>query len=118
DVKILTNSGLSTLSKYQIVEKEFKPFTYSTGSDSLAQKGVVFTRINIPEIGNIDVYNTHLQAANSKKDSKLYKFIGNFIPGFTWSNVEIRKSQNRELIDFVNKNDVGNPTFLIGDFNM
>jgi len=96
------NSGLTTLSKYEIAETEFKPFSYSTmfSSDQLARKGVMLTRLKVPNIGYIDIYNTHTQSNSHTADHIT------------------RLAQNAEIVDFVLKHDKGYPTFILGDFNM
>jgi len=90
-------SGLMLLSKYKIVEYDFKEFSMCKEADCFAKKGVLFTRIFFPEIGEVDIYNTHYQAESE--------------------NGEIRKGQNREFYEIYKQKDKGNLTILLGDFN-
>ena len=54
-------------------------------------------RINVPQIGNVDIYNTHYQATIQAED--------------------LRVMDNKEFSILFAKNDVGNPTIATGDFN-
>lgn len=94
---LAAGSGLGSLSKYQIVKKAFKRFTQCSGTDCLSNKGVFFMRVNVPVIGDVDVYNTHYQASPEKED--------------------IRISDNKDLAELLKQNEVGNLTILTGDFN-
>jgi endonuclease/exonuclease/phosphatase family metal-dependent hydrolase len=90
-------SGLGSLTKYPIVKKGFKKFSQCAGSDCMSNKGVFFMRINVPPIGDVDIYNTHYQAISDKED--------------------IRVSDNKELQELLRQNEAGNLTILTGDFN-
>jgi len=119
-IKILTNSGLTTLSKYQVIEQDFRPFSFSTISDSLAKKGVMFTRIVHPQIGEIDVYDTHYQAGGAEKDFKpspLKRLVSLFNPGYDLPKDIVRMSQTRDFSSLLQKHEKGNPTVIMGDFN-
>jgi exonuclease III len=94
---LAAGSGLGLLSKYPIVKTNFKRFSQCSGSDCLSNKGVFFTRIKVPAIGEVDLYNTHYQADISKED--------------------IRISDNKELEELLKQNESGNLTILTGDFN-
>ncbi|MFN8670707.1 MAG: endonuclease/exonuclease/phosphatase family protein [Candidatus Sericytochromatia bacterium] len=91
------NAGLTTLSKYSIVKKDYIKFSECEGADCYSNKGVFFVRFNVPNFGEIDVYNTHYQASAK--------------------NENIRITDNREFEMLVKRNDVGNPTIMTGDFN-
>lgn len=90
-------SGLSTLSRYEIIEYDYMEFASCDEEDCFANKGVLFTRIRVSAFGDIDVYNTHYQA-----DSEYS---------------EIRKGQNKEFFKFFEQKDSGNLTIIAGDFN-
>lgn len=117
----LLNSGLATFSQYEIVESGFKPFTYGSHADALAQKGVSFSRIKIPGGGMVDVYNTHFQAAKDHPRSKLdevwFKGMAQIFPGYDMPRDEIRAHDAQVLIDYVKANDKGYPVLIMGDFN-
>ncbi len=120
DQRLLT-SGLSTFSAYEIVASDFKPFHYSSHADALAQKGVSFSRLNIPGVGLIDVYNTHFQAMKDKADGAaekaLLKATSWIIPGFDMPRDEIRAHNAQILLDLIKEKDQGNPILVLGDFN-
>lgn len=117
----LLNSGLTTLSKYEIVEQAFKPFAYASHADALAQKGVSFTRVRLPEGQMLDVYNTHFQAMRDKADApheKLgLKIMGLLFPGYAMPRDEIRAHDAEVLKAFVEEHDAGHPVIITGDFN-
>lgn len=91
------NSGLTSFSKFALVKKDFFKFSMCSGADCYSNKGVSFMRLSVPNLGEIDLYNTHYQAIESKED--------------------IRVNDNREFEMLLKKNDVGNPTIITGDFN-
>lgn len=62
------NGGLAALSAYPIVLRKFVPFKRAHGSDALANKGVLLTRVKHPVFGEIDFYTTHMQAAYKSPD--------------------------------------------------
>lgn len=121
------SSGLTMLSKHKMLDTDFHEFSFSSGTDKLSRKGVIFTRIDVPGVGPIDIYNTHLQAdADTASDivnalsfasvllSPALSLFGSSPP----SPEAIRKTQIDEIADFVKKHDQGNPTFFTGDFNL
>ena len=57
-----TDAGLLTLSRFPILKSEYLPFPYGCFSDSMAQKGVLYTKIKIKDT-YIQLFNTHLQAS-------------------------------------------------------
>lgn len=92
-------SGLTSFSKYQVVKKGFKKFSECSGADCFSNKGVFFMRLNVPQLGQIDLYNTHYQAQTGESEE------------------QIRVASNKEFADFVKQNEVGNLTIITGDFN-
>jgi endonuclease/exonuclease/phosphatase family metal-dependent hydrolase len=90
--------GLTVLSKHAMAAPSFRPYRKCATSDCLAEKGILFTRIDVPQIGPVDVYDTHLQAHEPYELTRI--------------------EQIKDLVAFVKENDLGNPTFLLGDFNM
>ncbi len=94
----ITTSGLFTLTNFAQDEVDFAPFEQEATWDRFANKGVLFTRLRVPGVGCVDVYNTHYQAENPYG--------------------KIREHDNGVLAALVKKHDTGWPTFLLGDFNM
>ncbi|MEK7434630.1 MAG: hypothetical protein AABZ74_15965 [Cyanobacteriota bacterium] len=90
-------AGLTSFSKFPLVKKDFIKFSQCSGADCFSNKGVLFMRLKVPVIGEIDIYNTHYQAIESKED--------------------LRVDGNREFGMLLKRNDVGNPTIITGDFN-
>ena len=77
-------SGLLILSKHPIGEGTFRRFRTRSLPDSLAAKGMILARICVPEAGEIDVVNTHLQAwrrpeVRSRQLGELERFVGDFV---------------------------------------
>ena len=93
--KILS-SGLLILSRYPIVESATVRYSRCSGFDCFAAKGAVMARIDLPWAGEIDVYDTHLNAGGKDR---------------------IRDSQVMELMMFMVKHSTNRPVVLIGDFN-
>lgn len=93
-------SGLTSLSKHPIIEYDYKEFSSCLSFDCWANKGILFTRIQLPGVGPIDVYNTHYQASQYGSEF-----------------VDIRLSDNQDLYEFYQKHNEGYLTIISGDFN-
>ncbi len=117
----LLTSGLTTLSTYDIVETDFKAFTYASHADALAEKGVSFTRVRLPEGELLDVYNTHFQAMRDKADApheKLgLKIMSLLFSGYDMPRDDIRAHDAEVLKAFIEEKDAGHPVIITGDFN-
>ena len=103
-LNIRQDSGLIILSKYPIIEGSAMTYSSSSGSDRLANKGVVYARIQISssEGDYIHVFNTHIQAHDYG---------------------ETRLAQISELSDFIyeiikSDKDYIRPILIVGDFNV
>lgn len=93
-------SGLYVLSKYPIIRNDFRQFGNCTVADCLARKGVLFTRIDHPTLGAVDVYTTHYQAEAKPVAEKI--------------RIE---EDNKVMQEFVGQNNSPYPTIITGDFN-
>lgn len=93
-------SGLMVLSRFPIVETDFMPFPGLAPPDLLANKGVLFARVQHPEIGYLDLYNTHYQS-RQQPDA---------------ANIRIH-SNNATLKQLLLKHHQYHPTIIGGDFN-
>lgn len=62
-----TDSGLLTMSRFPILESEFQPYTYGVFSDSVSNKGVLYTKILIKDMV-LHLFNTHMQASYISTD--------------------------------------------------
>ena len=103
-LNIRQDSGLIILSKYPIIESSAMTYSSSSGSDRLANKGVVYARIQVSssEGDYLHVFNTHIQAHDYS---------------------ETRLAQISELMDFISKiiksdKDHIRPILIVGDFNV
>ena len=91
------NSGLMIVSKYPITQIATHVFNKCSGADCFASKGVVVATIKHPTLGEIDVFNSHL---NARKNNK------------------VKWSQWGQLLQFVKDHiQVGRLALFAGDFN-
>lgn len=103
----LVGSGKFIASAYPITEKFFYRYKV-TGDwykfwegDWWAGKGCALARIEIPNVGVIDFYNTHIQAGYGNPN---YRYV--------------KEAQLKELATFVNASFWNeHPVFIVGDFN-
>lgn len=94
-------SGLFIMSKFPIIKKEFLYFKNCTSYDCMDSKGVLFIRVKHPELGPVDIYNTHYQSENTPTGSK------------------IRLTDNNKAMQTIyDHNKSIFPVVLMGDFNM
>lgn len=91
------DSGLITLSKYPILRVKRLVFKACTGFDCFSRKGALLTTIKVPSIGEIDIYNTHLNAGKNKK---------------------VKYTQLEQLYKFIRKYSSNRPAVILGDFNI
>ena len=91
--------GLSTLSKYPIVEFERISWTDCNGTDCLTPKGFSYARIQLAREVFIDVYNVHATAQDDR-------------------NATIARQKNiNQLKAYIKKYSAGKPLLIMGDFN-
>ena len=95
---IYNNGGIFIVSKFPILSQDIYIFKNSSGSDSLANKGILYSKIDIK--GHIvNIFTTHLQA---------------------WPEAyKIRKRQIHELLSFAKNKNISKKEIVIitGDFN-
>jgi len=91
------DAGLTVVSKHPIVRVLTKKYSRCTGTDCLANKGVMLATVKHPTIGEIDVYNTHLNAGFSAKAK--------------WDQIA-------ELVAFIRAQGPGRRVIIGGDFNL
>ena len=96
--KVGLGSGLLNFSSFKVIKKDFVKFQSCLGIDCMAAKGILFTRIELASGKVIDIFNTHLQAGGKHS--------------------EARKGQLSQIASFIKSYDQGNPTILMGDFNI
>jgi endonuclease/exonuclease/phosphatase family metal-dependent hydrolase len=109
--KFMCDGGLLTLSRFPIIESKYREFRYCVLSDSLSNKGILYSKIKIRD-SNVIVFNTHLQAS----------YFGS--PQYLWNiSVQTRLDHIDELCEFVKEIlstthvDEATTVLLMGDFN-
>ena len=104
----IVGSGLWILSQYPIVKSDKLPFGEDrcAGYDCYANKGVAYVQIQVPNIGPVDIFSTHM---NSKKSS-----------GVSDEKVWIaQRKQIQVAHHFLGKNSNAKiPIIFSGDFNV
>jgi len=104
-----TDSGLAVLSRFPIAEYEFKLFPYSMtySVDALASKGVLYAKIDLPNMTALHGFNTHLNAYYEKNDGPKREIA--------------QKAQIEFMIEFIKEKtrNIGadDKVLLCGDFN-
>ena len=93
------DSGLMILSKFPIQERAEVKYKSCAGADCFSHKGVVYARIQVPVLGDIDVYATHTNASDKHAD--------------------VRLKQTKQIVDFVRQHsgDGKRPVVFMGDLN-
>ena len=91
--------GLSTLSKYPIVEFKRVAWADCNGADCLTPKGFSYARIQLAKAVFIDVYNVHATAQDDQ-------------------NATVARQKNiNQLKTYIKKYSAGRPLLIMGDFN-
>lgn len=91
--------GLSTLSKYPIVNFERVAWKACNGADCLTPKGFSFSRVQLAKDVFVDVYNVHATAQDDLKATRA-------------------RAQNlQQLAAYVEETSADQPLLLMGDFN-
>ncbi len=107
--KLIGNSGLITLSRFEISKGDFFSFSRRSGIEAFVRKGALFTEIIHPSIGPIHVWNVHLASPPESINKRLTT---------DEKAGEIRTEQFAELRRWISRSanqDI--PILLFGDFN-
>jgi endonuclease/exonuclease/phosphatase family metal-dependent hydrolase len=110
--KSVIDAGLIILSRFPILESEFRPFKYTVLACTLVEKGILYSKIKIKDT-NLIIFNTHLQATYFQTKNGLFD-----------SCVKTRISHIEETCEFIREIiDGRNITaedriILLGDFNV
>ena len=70
-----SDAGLLTISKYPIINSDFVVYKFPpVGDDAIAQKGVLYTEIDLSEIGGhkLHLFHSHFQASYFGKGVPLW----------------------------------------------
>jgi endonuclease/exonuclease/phosphatase family metal-dependent hydrolase len=109
-LRLLNQSGLVTLSRYPIVEREMLTFSRSCGLERFVSKGVLFTRILRTPTRCVDIYNLHM--ISLPEGTARY-----FAQDEETNNV--RAHQLAELEGWIRvRRRKGIPAVVLGDFNV
>ncbi len=92
----LSPSGLLIISRWPIVEIHQHIFSRCGLNDCVANKGVIHARVRLEGVGDIDIYDTHMDA--SSRDGLLNHQVG-------------------EILEFISATRGSGPLILAGDFN-
>lgn len=94
---LFLKNGLATVSRFPILESLSYRFTAESGIQALAEKGALFTVLELSASEHMHVWNVHLQSGDS--------------------SATIRDKQVKELCDWIEEQDDGSPLLVLGDFN-
>lgn len=97
----LQSGGLMCVSRHRIVHQAYHTYHASCGIDQLVSKGVLYCQVHINDNHMVHVFNTHLQAWDTKKAKR------------------IRRLQVQELTGFIRRCRIPQNELcvLVGDFN-
>lgn len=106
--KFLIDGGLAIVSKYPIVESEWRPFAPGVHSDRLAEKGILWAKVALNvDLGiYIHVFNAHTQSSYNDP-----------VGTTSW---KVRERQTQVMLKFmedITAND-SYPAVLMGDLNI
>ncbi|ELP84309.1 sphingomyelinase C precursor, putative [Entamoeba invadens IP1] len=104
----LVDAGLVIISRFPIVEKDFRMYTRGIYADAVASKGVLYAKIEVQPNRYIHVFDTHTQADYTLDLEKAKP------------SRERRMVHVKEYAEFVQEKTTGNnyPAICCGDFNV
>ena len=103
----LVDGGLLVLSKYPIVQTDFETYSDSMDTDSLSQKGCLYTQVSV-DTKTFHVFSTHMQASYSTSNFQKYRSYRN-----------VRRTQLQEIRRFMDhKASEKGTVLLLGDLNI
>ena len=119
----LLNSGLLTLSKYPIKATKFFPFKAGSGVDALAEKGVLYCKIELSDMQAMHLFNTHTQATYNNEYQPDNKSDHNNYVARLKQLMELRTAIDLALREFstyspVNPDKFHDLVIVAGDFNV
>lgn len=103
----MSDGGLLTLSRYPILNTEFRPYPQGIGPDFIVLKGVLYTKIKVNR-GVMHVFSTHTQASYSTEVKYLLSHVEQLICFRKFLEEMLTKNQYK-MDDMV---------LLVGDFNV
>lgn len=97
--KVPFGDGLSTLSKFPILEYRRIPWSVCHGSDCLTPKGFSYIRVQLSKTITIDLYNLHANAHD------------------TIRSAQARRHNLNQLAQYIHDHSLERPLLVMGDFN-
>lgn len=94
--QVLQGDGLLIVSRWPILETDHITYTACSGTDCFSRKGALYAKVHVDGFGEIDVFDTHLNAGGSES---------------------VRIQQMREFGAFIESKRGDRPVFVTGDFN-
>jgi endonuclease/exonuclease/phosphatase family metal-dependent hydrolase len=110
--RYMVDGGLLIISRFPIVETSYLQFRYGVVADSLAEKGIIYTKIRIKN-SFLHLFTTHLQASYFDSTE------GNFLISFQTRMAQI-KQINHMMVDILKTqyNKKKDKILLVGDLNV
>jgi len=105
----VVDGGLLVLSRFPLLASEFKPYPYGIFSDSLAQKGVLYTKIQVKD-EILHMFCTHTQASYFGENQR-YPILTRADQFTTFRNFIVSTLKKYSYKD-------GEVILLMGDFNV
>jgi endonuclease/exonuclease/phosphatase (EEP) superfamily protein YafD len=101
-------NGLLIVSRFPILKQKILVFSeYTNFEESFKDKGALYVELEIPGLGLVDVFNTHMGSIDFFEKDKY----------FNSNHERVVQKQIRELLDFIQSSH-HNPTWIVGgDFN-
>ncbi|MDR2284490.1 MAG: endonuclease/exonuclease/phosphatase family protein [Sphingobacterium sp.] len=97
--KVPFGDGLSTLSKFPILEYRRIPWRACHGSDCLTPKGFSYIQVQLSKTITIDLYNLHANAHDTMRSARA------------------RRHNLNQLAQYIHDHSLDRPLLVMGDFN-
>lgn len=97
--KVPFGDGLSTLSKFPIIEYRRIAWRACSGSDCFTPKGFSYIRVQLSKLVSIDVYNLHANAHDTVRSA------------------QARRRNLDQLAQYIHDHSFERPLLVMGDFN-
>lgn len=104
-LNILSNPKTTKISEEKIIKWDKSAGYFAHANDALTHKGFRYYKTTINGV-EIDVYIVHMDADFYKQNPDISK------------DIKARKSQLKQLVDFILNNTKNNPAIILGDTNL
>jgi endonuclease/exonuclease/phosphatase family metal-dependent hydrolase len=92
------DTGLALVTPHTVKAIGVEAYDAERSVDALKSKGILQARLGVPEVGDVEVFVTHMQAGGGTKNAK------------------VREAQAAQLLERVNA--AQGPAVVLGDFNL